>query len=71
MLIWKHSLSDIEKCLLCGYPEKLKFKVYLRKINCYDRIGNAEKAEVTIKETEAFINQNNDYTTEEKGSYNK
>ncbi|KRT78448.1 Tetratricopeptide repeat-containing protein, partial [Oryctes borbonicus] len=67
---YQYSLSDINRCLR-NYPDKLKYKVYVRKINCYHKIGFADEAKATFKEAVDFVNGNRKFTEEEKEYYIK
>lgn len=63
------SLRDIDRCLSSNYPNKLKYKVYIRKIHCYDKMGDVEEATNSLKQALEFIVTNTDFTEEEKGIF--
>lgn len=56
----KHSecLEAIECCFSSNYPEKMKFKIYLRKIKCLKIIDESLKAKDAFDEASAWIEKN-------------
>ncbi|GJQ79653.1 hypothetical protein Trydic_g5809 [Trypoxylus dichotomus] len=65
---YQYCLSDINRCL-DNYPNRLKYKVYSRKIKCYCKIGDVDEARISFKEAVDFIKGNQGFTKEEKDCF--
>ena len=53
--LYEDCISDIEVALKLGYPDKLHFKIILRKAKCFQKLGKDDFVKTTIAELEDNI----------------
>lgn len=56
----KDSIRDIELTIKLNYPKQLHYKLYLRAMQCYSKLGKQHLVEKTISEMNEIID-NPDY----------
>lgn len=54
---WQKCIDDIKLALELDYPENLRFKLYLRAVQCYLELGNKSSALETILKLRNSVNQ--------------
>jgi tetratricopeptide (TPR) repeat protein len=50
-------VCDVQRALLHGYPDNLRYKIVLRQAHCYVQLGMREKAVTTMAKAEVMIDK--------------
>lgn len=65
----KDCVQDIELAIKLKYPEKLRYKLYLRASQCYLKLGKIKLARDTALQVREILNRRDDISNEKRGKF--